>query len=136
MAELSLIFNAFDTGDGVAAVGMTNSLLLTPASERNRSAYHVGARWSGAVRSHATGRCRRRRRRRHPGLAFDPTASTEDAEERVAESFPEVFVEVGVDERVQRRVEIADPEEHLDDDVRTVARFPAQRDWEIPTRQK
>lgn len=41
--------------------------------------------------------------------------------QRVPERFPEVPVEVSVDERIQRRVEVADPEEHRDDHVRAGA---------------
>uniref|UniRef100_A0A182QBX4 Uncharacterized protein n=1 Tax=Anopheles farauti TaxID=69004 RepID=A0A182QBX4_9DIPT len=46
---------------------------------------------------------------------------------RVSERFPEVSVEVGVDERVERRVEVADPEQYRDDDIGTRASIAAQR---------
>ena len=65
-------------------------------------------------------------------LALVPAAAAEDTEQRVAERLPEVFVEVGVDKRVQRRVEVTDPEEYLHDDIGTVARFAAERDWQVP----
>uniref|UniRef100_A0A182LRR2 Uncharacterized protein n=1 Tax=Anopheles culicifacies TaxID=139723 RepID=A0A182LRR2_9DIPT len=48
--------------------------------------------------------------------------------ERVPERFPEVAVEVGVDERIKGRVEVPDPEQYRDDDVRAGAGlFAAQR---------
>lgn len=41
---------------------------------------------------------------------FPAPPRAEHAVQRVSERFPEVPVEVGVDQRVQRRVEVADPE--------------------------
>ena len=115
-----LVFNALDAGDGVPTVGMANPRRLT--AECDRSADHMGVR----------GRRRAMRPRGQSAgggrLALVPAAAAEDTEQRVAERLPEVFVEVGVDKRVQRRVEVTDPEEYLHDDIGTVARFAAERD--------
>lgn len=44
----------------------------------------------------------------------------------VLESFPEVAVEVSVDERVERRIEVPDPKEDGNNDVWTVTGFSTQ----------
>ncbi|GJQ84995.1 hypothetical protein Trydic_g3657 [Trypoxylus dichotomus] len=66
-----------------------------------------------------------------PGRVL-PAAETarQHAEQRVFEGLPEVPVEVGVDDRVQGRVEVADPEQHAYNDAR---RFQvAQRRYHVP----
>lgn len=42
------------------------------------------------------------------------------------------LMEVSVDERIQRRIEVTDPEEDFDYDVRTVARVAAQHNRQVP----
>lgn len=64
-------------------------------------------------------------------LAAPPRA--EDALQRAAERLPEVAIEVRVDERIQRGVEVADPEQDGDHDVRTgAALLAAQRHRDVP----
>jgi len=123
----SLIFNALDSSDSVPAVGMANPGRLT--AECHRGAYHVrirGRRTAVYPRDQSAAGC----------LAFVPAAAAKDAEKRIAERFPEVFVEVGVDERVQCGVKVTDPEEHFHDYIWTVARFTTQRDRQVPDEKK
>ena len=110
-----LIVGAFDAGDGGVHVGMP---VLVVTVEHDAGAVAIRS----AVRS--------RRRRQRCRYRFGPAA--EDAEQRVAERLAELAVEIGVDQWIQRRVEVADPEEHFDDDVGAVTRIPAQRDRQIP----
>lgn len=63
---------------------------------------------------------------------FASTQGAESALQRVFERFSEVAVEVGVDERIQRRIEVADPEEDGYDVVGTVACVAAQRGDHVP----
>lgn len=51
----------------------------------------------------------------------------------VPERLPEVAVEVCVDQRIERGVRVADPEQKRDDDVRRSARIAAQSGRQIPT---
>lgn len=60
------------------------------------------------------------------------TQAAEGALQRVLKRLPEVPIEVSVDERVQRWVEVADPEEESDDDVRAEAGFAAERRDDVP----
>jgi hypothetical protein len=69
-------------------------------------------------------------------LAGILTTSAKDANQRVAKSFPKIFVEVGVNKRIESRIEVADPEEDLDDDVGTVTQFTAQRDAHVPDKER
>ena len=64
------------------------------------------------------------------------TTSAKDANQRVAKGFPKIFVEVGVNKRIESRIEVADPEEDLDDDVGTVTQFTAQRDAHVPDKER
>lgn len=57
----------------------------------------------------------------------------EQAEQRVAEGLPEVSVKVGVDERVQRGVKVADPEQDRDHNIRHLAR-PAGHGERVPAK--
>lgn len=50
----------------------------------------------------------------------------------VLERLPEVPIEVRIDERIQRRIEVADPEEHGDQHVRTRTGVTAQRCCHVP----
>lgn len=52
-------------------------------------------------------------------------AAREHALQRILECFPEVAVEVRVDQWIQRRVEVTDPEQHGDQSLRETARIPA-----------
>lgn len=56
--------------------------------------------------------------------------------ERVLECFAEVTIEVGVDQWIQHRVEIADPEEYGHQHIRAFAWSTAQRRNHIPARQE
>lgn len=52
--------------------------------------------------------------------------------EGVLESLPEVAVEVGVDQRVEGGVEVADPEQHADHNVGAVAGVAAEGCYHVP----
>ena len=69
-------------------------------------------------------------------LAGILTTSAKDANQRVAKGFPKIFVEVSVNKRIESRIEVADPEEDLDDDVGTVTQFTAQRDAHVPDKER
>lgn len=56
----------------------------------------------------------------------------EHALQSVLERLPEVAIEVGIDEWVQRRVEVADPEQNGHQDVRTWTCVAAQRGCHVP----
>jgi len=56
----------------------------------------------------------------------------EHALQRVLERFPEVAVEVGVYQRVQRRIEIADPKQHRHQCFREATRISAQGRYHVP----
>lgn len=61
------------------------------------------------------------------GRGRGPLAAREHPEDRVAEGLAELAVEVGVDERVECRVEVAHPEDRVDHHRRRVrARLAAQ----------
>lgn len=60
------------------------------------------------------------------------TATREEALQRVFKSLPEVTVEVGVDEWVQRRVEVADPEKNSNNHIGRWACLAAQRRDDVP----
>lgn len=57
------------------------------------------------------------------GTAFSP--AREHALQRVFERLPEVSIEVRVDQWIQHRIEISDPEQDNHHDVRTGARLAA-----------
>lgn len=64
------------------------------------------------------------------------TARAKHTNQRVAEGFPEILIEVGVDKRIEGRIEIADPEKDFNDDVGTVAEVTAERDGHIPAEER
>jgi hypothetical protein len=66
------------------------------------------------------------------GFGAAREAAGEDTLDGVLERLSEVSVEVGVDERVEGGVEVADPEQHGDYYVRAVTRVSAQRCDHVP----
>jgi len=46
------------------------------------------------------------------------------------------FVKIGVNERIERRIKVSDPEEDFDHNVRTVAGLSAQGDGQIPDEER
>lgn len=54
-------------------------------------------------------------------------SGAEDADQRVPEGFSKILVEIGVNQRIESRVEVANPEEDLDHDVGTITIVAAQR---------
>ena len=120
-AAESLVIDPLNAGDGVAA-GMPDPLLGGRRTEPRQIAVVAGVAKTGQLVSLL--------------LARVPTPSAKHADERVAEGFPEVFVEVGVNQRVEGGVEVADPEEDLDDDVGTVAVLTADRDAQVPEEKR
>lgn len=64
-------------------------------------------------------------------VATPPRA--EDALQRAAERLPEVPIEIRIDERIEGGIEVANPEQDGNDNVRTGAQlFAAQRHRDIP----
>lgn len=64
------------------------------------------------------------------GRTFVP--ARENALQRVLERLPEVPIEVGVDQRIQCRIEVSDPEQNGNHHVRARARIAAQRYRYVP----
>ncbi|GIY08576.1 hypothetical protein CEXT_318741 [Caerostris extrusa] len=64
--------------------------------------------------------------------AADFAAAADESLDSLFESFTEVSVEVGIDDGIQRRVEIADPEQNLNNDFRAIAGVAAHADRDIP----
>lgn len=65
----------------------------------------------------------------------DLAAAADEGLDGLLESLAEVAVEVGVDDGIQRRVEVADPEQNLDHDFGAVAVLAAHRDRDIPEKK-
>jgi len=71
------------------------------------------------------------------GRGRGPLAARKYPEDRVAEGLAELAVEVGVDERIERRVEVAHPEDHVHDDHRRVrTRLAAQVGDVVPQEER
>ena len=63
-------------------------------------------------------------------LAFEYTPKS------LLESFPEVSIEMRINDRVQHGIEVADPEENRHHDVRARAGFAAQRRDDVPEKER
>ena len=50
---------------------------------------------------------------------------TKDTLKSVAKGFPEILVEIGVDERIEGRIEISDPEKDFNDNIGAVTGLSA-----------
>lgn len=67
--------------------------------------------------------------------ARDLAAAADEGLDGLLESLAEIAVEVGIDDGVQRRVEVADPEQNLDNDFGAVAVLATHRDRDIPEKK-
>ena len=65
-----------------------------------------------------------------------PETTREHTLERVLKRLPEIPIEIGVDERIQGGVEVADPEEHGDQDIGASAGRLAEGRNHIPEEKR
>jgi len=65
-------------------------------------------------------------------VALPAAAAREDTFQGASESFPEISVEVSVNERVQSGIEVADPEKNSHYHFRAVASFSTNCSYHVP----